>query len=533
MKKTIKLLLLLLIIPAVFMFSVKKVAAFAAFDYNENDEYYYYNWYPNETYSISNLDYNNYIFEYYRDSSGWQELNVSGNDIIKLKQSMGYAGYHRYIYINNQIIASGSAGMSGPQTHIDFRYKSLISESEDPTLIEDINQLPQTAPNRLGKVSFTRTLNEIRVKITYDMNVYFLEYNFDPETTDLEIFNYEEAYFTNNSGKPQIIINLSDRYYLEDILLAPDDEKPAFVPHVVWDLKTNKIESIMEYYTYALVKQNKKGVIVAYVYIDEFIIDELLTVELSYTARHRKNWLQGLFGGKYTEWKTNIISLYSDEYLSYRNMTTAWHTYIPLWGIIEVSWKESKMYEMPSIHPINLYIPGEDYNITKSEVEDYFTSLNANFLGFQANSRHKLWALALQEGSSGGVFGQTQIYYNRDDLDDPHNFHIIHLTYKTNDVLYEAVGNDMDLLFQLEQKLDGLNPPEREPLNIAIIVIGLFGILIIFAALKANAFNSPEKALKFILALVLIGVFIYVIYSLVAGSINNFFDGLRPSNWFR
>lgn len=354
------------------------------------------------------------------------------------------------------------------------------------------DSLPLTADNKLGTVSFRVIGNRVETDIYYNNMYYSLNHTFDI-SSDFGIFNTKEAYYINLDGTPQIFVNHSDRLYLKDILEAKPGEKPAFVPHTIWDLNTNELTTRNQYTTNVFIKQNDKGLLISYVYIDEFIIDKINSAVISWTSRQKNNFVNSIFLGKYSEWETNIVEMTGDEEFKYRNLTSSWQDVIPYWNIVSGVYKLNKKYELPRINSVDFNQIQPEYNITQNEVESYFRSINSNFDKFNLNSRYKLWAFTLQEGKN-YLGTQTEIYNNPNDLKDEKNFKILNLQYTTNGKLYETVGDDIEIKTVLDPTIDGItNQKEsKRPLIIFIVISALYALVL----LKANAFKSSKKFIE-------------------------------------
>lgn len=394
-------------------------------------------------------------------------------------------------------------------------------EFPDNPIFSEIEDLPKTNKQEIGRVRFDITNKNMTVQISFNYTVYYLRYNFS-ENQDMRIFETIEAYYMN-VNKPQIIINNSDRPYLSDILEAPYDAKPTFVPHTIWDLETDKLETINKYSTYVYLKQNKQSVMMAYVYIDEFIIDKMLTATVSWTSRQENKPPASWIDGKYTEWERHTETLASDKYLNYKNLSSDWEDFIPVWNIARGIYKLSKVYTMPEIEAVNFNDMQSYYNVTKNELDFYFTNIDSEFIGLKENPRYKVWGLALQQGKSWWT-AQTEMYHNKDDLTDPHNFQIIDITYETNGRIYKAIGEDMNLKIAIDPPIDGLEKEQNKiPITtilIFIAAIGLWGL----ALYNTKAFSSGSKALKVTLNVFAFYLIIWLIWKfLIVGNVLTYF----------
>lgn len=388
-----------------------------------------------------------------------------------------------------------------------------------------VANLPETSGNNntsdIGTVNFIIDGTNLVAEIFLYGQVYFLEYSFQ-HGTDMTIFEATEAYYINPDGdSPSIFINNSDFLNLLDIIVAPDDEKPAFVPHTVWDLKTNELKTVSQYTTYVYIKQMTTGPMIAYTYIDDFIIDKLLSIQVSWTDRQMNGWPMSWFK-KYSDWNQHVETYTDDDYLSYRNLYTNWQHLIPVWNIFKIAHQASTFYEMPRIDAVNFNNIQPEYNITKTELEMYFHKLDNNFNQLKDNPRYKVWAIALRGGKTSSVgMAQAQIYHNEDDLSDPKNFHILHMTYQTNGILYETIGDHMNLKVIVNEEL-----LPKESFNLTALIAMLVVGILLAAAFQAKAFTSPKKTISFIFAVILILGFAIVAYKIALDG--SLFDLIGP-----
>lgn len=359
-------------------------------------------------------------------------------------------------------------------------------------IIGNINELPATTNNTLGNVTFNVVEETVNITINYNRVNYHLIKRFTPET-DLALFNTIEAYYINVGGNPQIFINHSNRPYLGDILEAPNNEKPAFVPHTVWDLKTDEILTIHNYITHVYVKMNEQGLIMAYMYIDEYVIDNLLSAELSWNVGTKWKFPANLIYGKDIKWQKQEAKFTNDEYTKYIDTSWSWLDMFNPLGIVKDT---QDVYEMPSIDSVNFNNIQSGYNITVSELETHFKKVNSDFETLKIDSRYKVWAFAFQPGMD-NFGGTTQIYYNYNNLKDPMNLQIIELVYETNGKLYTAVGDDMDLRVSIQEKLDGNNPSTEnrwKALALKILPIAMI-ILWFISMIQVKGFTNLKKFL--------------------------------------
>lgn len=408
----------------------------------------------------------------------------------------------------------GAEGQRKTPFHLDFinevfRYKKIDESATDFTLVKD---LPATTANTIGTVRYSITGFNMIMSITYDQMVYHVQYRFDAHQ-DMEVFESIESYFMNVEDTPQVIINNSDKPYLRDILEAPDNEKPAFVPHTIWDLKSNVIKTQETYTTNVYLKQSEEGLLISYVYIDEYIIDNILSANVRWTSRQKNNFVNSIFLGKYTEWETQTKTFVEDEYFNYRDLTSNWQNWIPYWNIARGIYQLNKTYQIPRMNGINVNNIPKQFNINKNEVESHFRTVNDDFDYFNSNPRYKLWAFVLQEGKDfQGT--KTEFYDNPLDDKDERNFKIMQINYQTDGEIYTAVGDDMDLRIKVDPYSDGLKNEEGRTWQdmIMIVVYLVVGILVINIFISSGAFKSPKHMTRVLITVLLFAGVVFIIY---------------------
>ncbi|VEU83358.1 hypothetical protein, partial [Acholeplasma hippikon] len=432
---------------------------------------------------------------------------------------MYFAAWGGYYEVNQTTVDSINNDGKFLGTYIvgenfSFEIRYYLAIVDNPTEFDSVQDLPMTAENVLGNVYFTVNGNEVIVTIWYDGTPYTLKYNFSSQT-DMTIFDAEEIYFMKRSNKPQIFINLTkDRLYLRDMLSAGSDKKPAFVPHVIWDLNTNTITKMEKYNAYAYVKQNNQGALIAYYYVDEFIMDNIISTTLSYTSRQRSDEWFGLVT-RYTDWKTFIWSHTSEDTLHYRNLTSTWEWMIPGYNLIFLGLRATTYYEMPRIQALDFTNLPSYYNVSKQEIEAEYQKVNASFTQLKDNPRYKVWAFALQEGKEFelGWFGkiQTEFYNNPDNPDDPKNLKIIEIVYKTDDKLYTTVGKDMNLLITVEPKVDGIANEDNKEFSPLLIPLIIFVLSLAIGFTKGQLITRNGFNFKYVVGSLILSILVYFV----------------------
>ena len=141
---------------------------------------------------------------------------------------------------------------------------------------------------------------------------------------------------------------------------------------------------------------------------------------------------------------------------------------IPGWNIISLGLKMTNQLSLPRIDVVNFSNLQPGYNISLSEVNNYFRQRTENFEDIITNSNYKLFAFSLGVGVSIdaglGVTAQTEFYNNTENPNDENNFKIMRLVYITDGKLYTTVGDDMNLDIVVDPPLNETTPPEKHPL---------------------------------------------------------------------
>lgn len=357
------------------------------------------------------------------------------------------------------------------------------------------NEMPATTKQELLTVDFNiQNSNQLEIIINdYPTKARIIKYLENED--DLKIFeNTPEAYYQNYNNNPQIIISHDNtRLYLRDILEAKisDKEAPAFLPHSIWNLKTNEIKTILNYKAYTYISTNDNSAIVAYFYTDEFIIDKMLKISVQYNMRV----IGKILGIEYynSGWKKFEETYTNEDYLKYKDYSTDFRDLIPVWNLILLYQREHEFFEMPRIEAVEFDNRGNSiqdyYNVSKSQIEDYIKSVDSEFETIKAD--YRVFGIALHQGAN--YFGAKYEFYNNEkDIKDPMNLHIINILYETNGKLYETYGKDIDLRIKIDENTPNApGNPDNDNINwIALIICEIISIVIMILSLKFSKKKS-------------------------------------------
>lgn len=419
-----------------------------------------------------------------------------------------------YIYgTNNYPAGSFVSYESILQSPSVLRKLSSISEipADDLTTVDNLPKTSSSDNNFIdgfGRVNFTVEGMDILVRIVY-YGEHKLKYTMAPGT-DMSLFNTIEALYLNLDGEtPQIYINNGSDRYLSDMI---NNQSKAFVPHTIWDLKSNDLSVVNSYNAHVLIKQNNEGLLMAYYYTDALVMDNILAASLEYTTRIKTS----IFGvyHEYSEWRRTLWEYTSSEYIEYKDLTLDWKDMIPSWSIYALGLKMTNQLSLPRIDVVDFSNLQPGYNISLSEVNNYFRQRTENFEDIIVNSNYKLFAFSLGVGVSIdaglGITAQTEFYNNTENTNDVNNFKIMRLVYITDGKLYTTVGDDMNLDITVDPPLNETTPPEKHPLlmiwdwivtnwlivlGIVLFVVGLpvIGFVLSGMASVKNGYNALSQ----------------------------------------
>lgn len=450
-------------------------------------------------YDLIDGDLTEYIQIEHDEYSGQsQEIGVY-KVILKVKNSLDLVSYYELRISNEPKITEEEEG-----------------KFPDDIVFTEVEDLPKTPKGLIPRVYFKTEGYSLKIQIVISGRAFYLKYNFTDEQ-DMSLFDTVESYFLN-IDEPQIIINHSDRPYLREILESPNNESPAFVPHSIWDLNTNEIETQLKYAANVYIKNNNHGVMISYVYIDEFIMDQIISTTLSWTSRVKKSVL-GINAG-YTDWAVQDAVFTNSDYLTYKNKSASWQNYVPGWNQVRNIYQHLKTYEMPRIASVNLDNPQKDYNVTRHELDRYFKEVNPDFDEISKDKRFKVWAFALEPEAlneismwTGYIYNRTtQFYDNPNDPKDPYNFQIININYITNGKVYETIGDDMNIYIKVDE---GLLPTEDEGRTILEKAMFWAITAVIVIILNGSNFFKDKKGRSWMvmLKLGLVGVSVFLLWT--------------------
>jgi hypothetical protein len=328
----------------------------------------------------------------------------------------------------------------------------------DPTIEAELSLLPNTSgsiyqnTSSMANVSMAVDGYKISLLITYD-RTYELEYTFS-ENTDMSVFNneYKVNYYTYENQKFIVISHGEDSMF-------ETSESDTFIPYTIWNLTTNEIETHYRFNGYVYSQAEENNNIYAYFYVDEFIIDHLLSISLAFRYKYI-----GIFSD--SEYEIQNMILESDtealgldptawqlDFLVGTSTAIAIGSMIPgaRWPIILIgtaammyvgSTIEDDPIQVKSIDEISEVInPSQEITSTLNQA---YTLADSEFTGIDSDL--KVFKLHLGQFNKPFTTG-IHIDPSYSEINGQKGINIIQFTYRTSGQVYTIKGEHIDTKF--------------------------------------------------------------------------------------
>lgn len=415
-----------------------------------------------------------------------------------------------------------------------FRTSIEFEPPVDPGDFNELSELPDTRgtlfTNKLdmGRVFMTVDGLNVIAKVEYDVNadksitedeMWYLPFTMAPDT-DMTIFNhnYETFYYTYE-GERYFVINHGN----QSMFLYNDNKNYAFIPYTVWNLDTGEIKSVskLNVFMYAVVENMNQ--LYSYFYADEFLIDNLLSVMVSFEYRYRY-WVE--IGGP-EAWKHEakllehnkmswsaapwwiaflsggIPGMVANEVLVGTKMPTLWVGSLAnsMIGLAGLSW--GYVDEIQEFNPSTQF--RQELNNRYAEVGlvgelSPDTKIFKLFLGTFNNT----WAKGIEINKEFNAVGNQK------------GINIIELTYETQGQIHTVSGENINVVIVYDDNTQtdpGIVIPEIDFIMVICILVGVAIAAIIIVASATNGVFFNRRGFNF-------GAFVSVLIgALFAGAI--------------
>ncbi len=474
-----------------------------------------------------------------------QDLFYPSPDTYMLEQQYGFEVPEGYYYtitlVLNATLTSaertealyainGSSGYYFGELRLlsrSYFYNIDPSNPDDLLLLPDTNGSIYDDIEDMGELSFFDVDGySLNFTMDYDRR-YFFDYTFS-ENTDMSIFenNYEAFYYTYDD-QHFIVINHGD----ESMFTTSNWRTQTFVPYTIWNLDTNELVTFEKTSVYIYMTIGAANHIVGYFYMDEFVIDNLMSVSMLFNYR----W-DPLIGDKsdYIPYSVilengaisegNIAWQYKAAIISGTATAVATTLAVIIPGgvvvalplfVIGTAVTEYFLYAGQSytgqgiVGDVNQI---EQYDATvemKQEINDAYYRSDENFEGLNLDE-FTMWKLD---------FGAFDKAFNTPEV-DPESVDVIEMVYETNGQVYVLESEVLETNASVDPYLDPVNdstifnpgglPADANPsiwnLDWYYYAIGALGSIVIY-----NALDLKKKPGLMVL---LIGLAVFILYSM-------------------
>lgn len=352
-------------------------------------------------------------------------------------------------------------------SYLDFTVSYIpqtLPDPDNPNNDNQIDALPFTNGSifdgdfDMGTVTYDVDGYNVEFQVFYK-GVYYLNYAFNSET-DMSIFDnsYESFYYSFDGGK-FIVINHGD----ESMFTTRNWRTQTFIPYTIWNLETDEFVTYEKTDVYLYMTVGDANHIIGYFYMDEFVIDRLISVSTLFNFR----W-DPLVGSK-SEWITQSAVL---EDTSRTSTTIDWRlkaaaisstaalvgAAVPIPGVnlglflvgsVSAAYFTAIGYDAIiegnnliafSTNEIQAYTPTTSM---RNEINQAYIKTDASFEGVDLDA-FDLWKLDFGEYNQ---FGKTPEV-------DPDSISVIEMVYETNGEVYTLSADEIKTHGSVDYFLD-------------------------------------------------------------------------------
>ncbi|BCR35560.1 hypothetical protein [Mariniplasma anaerobium] len=456
--------------------------------------------------------------------------NLTSNQRLYILQAFN----NNYRYANQMAI----------DLRVEAEFKWVVI---NPTVESELALLPETYgsifehPESMASVSVSIDDYQMSLVINYD-SVYDVSYTFSDQT-DMSVFNdqYDAFYYTYDEMK-FIVFNHGET----SMFLSDDIKAETFTPYTIWNLSTNEIETHYRFNTYIYSELEDANNAYAYFYVDEFVIDHLLSVSLAYRYKYL-----GLFEDDVWEEPVHLVleadqevtgldpTAWQLDFLATASVITSVSSLIPVvrWPMLIIgtasmayvgSTVESGLIEVGNVNQIDeISNPSQK---VKDKLNEAYLLGDPNFSGI--DSSLNVYKLHLGQYNKAFTTG-IQIDESYSEVNGQQGINIIQFTYRTNGQVYTMKGESIDTIFTPGPGTDA--EPETSSslwdMFIQIIkdgyevipalfwIIGLFALILVLIVLS-HLWRFLSKGLKLIFSpFGFISITIIIVLLLLSGVI--------------
>lgn len=399
-------------------------------------------------------------------------------------------------------------------SQVTIREQIEFTPPETPDDYNIVTDLPSTTGSiytnstGMGNVTFNVDGLQLEAKVTYNAQDYYLLFNME-NGTDMSIFtNANKNFYYMYEGERFFLINHGN----ESIFQASNLGTQKWVGYTVWNLSTNEISTFDRLNVYLYSKLEEANNVYGYFYIDQFVIDRLLSVSLS--MRYRYNYVIGQ-----SDWKIHNKVLEADVFETFD--PTSWQldvlagtalatgvlALIPgvqmpalLVGSAVMAIVGSTIQSPPisfgTINQIELIQPSVSL---QQEINAAYAASNPGFNPNATNMNiYKLYIGQFNDAWSTGIKIDTEysLYQQQQGIN------IVQLTYVTDNKLYVIDGDNIDMNFTPGTGTDGNSPGFSFPdLDLASLIAVLGGltvaVMVLVSSIQSGVLFNRRRGFNF------------------------------------
>jgi hypothetical protein len=419
---------------------------------------------------------------------------------------------------------------------LDFTFLELsmtqVSNEVDPN---DLSDLPMTEGNIFDDVNLMAdveimSINDYQVnfRITYNLQPYDLSYTFS-ENTDMSIFNnqYEIFYYTDVDDH-FMVLNQGET----SMFYSTGATTETFIPYTTWNMDTNELATIDRFNVYLYMKVGDGEHLNGYFYVDEFVIDNLISVNTSFKYR-----FENIFGAD--SW--NIYNTVLEDG-TYTEGNISWKLKGAVYSSVAVSIASMiPGLEVPALiigTPLSLYLQYQTYqelidgnNLWIADTEEIQAVDPNELLEDEINAAY-LDAYADFEGLNLSTYNLYQLDFGTFEKPfyelkiDEDSINVISFTYMTHGQVYTIDEENINTIGVIE---DDLEPSEDNQENLwnmiktflldlyadnpsVFLLIGIV-LMIIVIGTVVTVLNTVKKPIKAFFTP--LGIFLAVVATIV------------------
>lgn len=243
-------------------------------------------------------------------TSGWVVItpNTFHNRMRRYTASVRLSFRHDYINLSQELQARNHYSKVTIREQVEFNPPNP-DDPINPGEYNSISDLPATAgsiftnTSGMGRVYFNVSGYNLITKVEYQSVDYYIPFSME-NGTDMSIFNNaNKSFYYMYEGERFILINHGNESIFESTNLSAQ----KWVGYSVWNLNTNELNTFDRLNVYLYSKLEDANNVYGYFYIDDYVVDRLLSVSLS--MRYKYNYVIGQ-----SDWKIHNKILEADVY---------------------------------------------------------------------------------------------------------------------------------------------------------------------------------------------------------------------------